>query len=262
MASSTVGALLRTEQAFCSQVCDKQVLEFGIAYYSDRFAVLPEANQYREVTLDSPSQVELAFDEAEAWFSQRNLCFHRWASAGGAGDDSVVKFLAEKGFQRRTYHAMTLAERVSFKPFDNVRVLHARAVRDALRQTFLQPSDDPSSPQSLQAAACTERLDDPQFDMYVALVDKVPAGRCALYQVGDIARVMDLTVLPAFKGQGVDHVLTKHVLTQAHRLAIRKVCVQVDCAQADREDWFRRAGFLVDGVIDAFDRTPTALGES
>lgn len=261
MAGSTVGSLLRTEQAFCSQLCDKQVLQFGIAYYSDRFVDLPETNQYREVTLDSPSQVERAFSEAEAWFSQRNLCFHRWASADGAADDSVAEFLAEKGFQKRTYHAMALAERVSFEPFDNVRVLHARAVRDALRQTFFQPSDAPSSPQSLHADACMERLDDPQFDMYVALVDKVPAGRCALYQVGDIARVMDLTVLPAFTGQGVDRALTKHVLTQAHRLAIRNVCVQVDCTQADRADWFRRAGFVVDSVIEVFDRTPTSLGE-
>ena len=50
-------------------------------------------------------------------------------------------------------------------------------------------------------------MNDPNFDLFLAMVDGQPAGRCALYQVGDIARVTDLAVgsLPA--GSDVERAL-------------------------------------------------------
>ena len=85
-------------------------------------------------------------------------------------------------------------------------------------------------------------------------MDKKPAGRCALYQVGDIASVMDLTVLGAFRDEGVAPALTSHVLTMAKRLAIKNVCVQVDAAEPEQIKWFERAGFMSDGTIEEFER--------
>ena len=83
---------------------------------------------------------------------------------------------------------------------------------------------------------------------------KQPAGRCALYQVGDLARVMDLTVLPAFDGRDVERALTTHVLALARRLTMRHIFLQIADDDATRRDAFERAGFVPDGTIAEFAR--------
>lgn len=255
MERSTVGSLLRSTQALCSQVCDKQTLEYGIAYYSRRFAALPEANQFREVSSDDPAKWSQAFDEAEQWFGGQDLCCLRWAPAGGQASAELAAVLESRGFQRRTTTAMALAEWIEIQPAGDVRVLHARAMRAALRKTFAETGSSPSlARRELLANACEERLNDPQFDMFVAIVDTVPAGRCALFQVGDVARVMDLSVLEPFGDRGVDRALMAHVLALAKRLTIRNICLQVDHSDLIKRTWFEHVGFVADGAIDEFDR--------
>jgi GNAT superfamily N-acetyltransferase len=261
MDGSTVRSLLRCTQAFCSQICEKETLAYGIAYHSARFADLPQANQFREVAVDDPARHKQAFEEVEEWFRRQGLLCHRWAPAGGDAGEQLADFLANNGFRPRRYYAMVLTEWVGLKVPDDVRVLHARAMRAALRTTFVD-ADSPASTsrRELLADACEERLDDPSFDMYVALVDGRPAGRCALFQVGDIARVMDLTVLTEFAPRGVDSALTMHVLALAKRLSIRNICLQVGTADTERRSWYERAGFAADGLIDEFERDPSVVG--
>lgn len=158
---------------------------------------------------------------------------------------------------------MALANWPDVERATGVRVLHARAMRSALRATFVE-AESPDSPaqRELSAGACEERLNDPQFDMFVATVDGNPAGRCALFQVGDIARVMDLSVLAPFADCGVDATLVLHVLSLAKRLAMRNICVQVDEASDRKPAWFERFGFRADGTIEEFDRIPVGIVKS
>lgn len=158
---------------------------------------------------------------------------------------------------------MALANWPDVERATGVRVLHARAMRSALRATFVE-AESPDSPaqRELSAGACEERLNDPQFDMFVATVDGNPAGRCALFQVGDIARVMDLSVLAPFADRGVDATLVLHVLSLAKRLAMRNICVQVDEASERKPAWFERFGFRADGTIEEFDRIRVGIVKS
>ena len=97
-------------------------------------------------------------------------------------------------------------------------------------------------------------MDDSSFDAFVALIDQEPVGRCALLQVGDIVRIMDLTVLPGFDGKGVESALTTSTLSLAKRIAPRTVCLQLNARDALQHDWFDRAGFEDDGTIIEFHR--------
>ncbi len=100
MERSTVGSLLRSTQTYCAQLCEKQALTYGIAYYSERFAKLPEANQFREVLVDDPARIPAAFDEAERWFKEQGLTCYRWAPADGQASDTLSGFLVSRGFRR------------------------------------------------------------------------------------------------------------------------------------------------------------------
>jgi hypothetical protein len=106
----------------------------------------------------------------------------------------------------------------------------------------------------LLADAYVERLDDPQLDMFVALVGKAPAGRVGLYQVGDIARVVDLAVQRGFDLRQVAGALLASVLGLAKRLSFRKVLMQADREDKPLHELLKRSGFAVDGEIVEFER--------
>lgn len=255
MERTTVGSLLRSTQAFRSQLCEKETLEHGIAYYCERFANLPEANQFREVVVDNSEQIAAAFDEAEVWFEARNLRCHVLAPAGGAATTDLAGFLVDRGYEERGYVAMTLTNWVEIERVDGIRVLPARAMRSALRQTFEDAATSTStSDAGGLAEALNERMNDPQLDMFVAMIGARPVGRCGLYQVGDIARVVELSVRETPRGGDLRQALTGHVLAMAKRLEMRNVCVQVDETDAERRAWFESVGFVADGRIVEFER--------
>ncbi len=257
MQRSTVGSLLRSTQAHCLQLCDKQTLEYGIAYSSTRFPGLPEAQQYREVIANDAECLPRAFDEAEAFFRQCTHQFHIWAPANGEHSPEVASFLDARGFVTRAFTAFALTDWVEQKTHDHIRVLPARAMRSALHSTFLERDTPPDTRlrQSL-ADACDVHLDDPQYDLFLAMVEGQPAGRCALYQVGDIARVMDLTILPPFADSGADNALVAHALALAKRLEMRNICTQHDADDTTTRAWLEQRGFTDDGQIVEFHRRP------
>lgn len=262
MTHSTVSSLLRCSQAYCLQLCEKQTLEHGIAYYCERFADVPEANQFREVVLDDPANFVKAFEEAQEWFTSKGLTCHRWAPASGTASDELTAFLAERGFQRQEYTAMSLAQWVNLDAPQAVRVLPARAMRRAFRELVSADSQATArAPSGSFVESYEQRLDDPQLDMFVALIDQQAVGRCALYQVGDIARVMDLVVRSEYENRGVENALTAHALAFAKRIGMRNICLQIDTGDAQQRAWFERAGFVESGNIVEFHRghagTPT-----
>jgi GNAT superfamily N-acetyltransferase len=257
MDRTTVGSLLRSTQAYCSELCEKETLDYGIAYYNARFAALPEANQFREVLIQDRSRIPEAFEQAEAWFQQRGLFCHRWAPAAGQATTALTNFLTQRAFTVRRSTAMALARWVVQGSPEQVRILPARAMREAYRGTFID-ADAAGWPatRELLAEASLERLDDPQLDMVVALWGKQPVGRCGLYQVGDFARVMSVSVIPAFAGRGVEQALLAHVLALAKRLTMRTILVQVDETDAPTRILLEEAGFVADGEIVEFERHP------
>ena len=137
MTASTVGMLHRTSQAYCSQLCEKQTLQYGIAYYAQRFAPLPEANQFREVVVQNGALLPVAFAETESWFGDRQLRCDRWVPAVDQPPDPLGAFLSEKGFRPRRLNAMILTEWIDLHPLPDVRILPARAMRAAFRDTFM-----------------------------------------------------------------------------------------------------------------------------
>ena len=253
---STVGSLLRSTQAYCAQLSDKETLDEGIAYYCAALADLPEANQFREVMIGDAGRFSDVFASVERWYAERDLLCHRWAPAGGQPDAAMSDHLSDRGFRAVRSVALALSRWVDLRPDSGVRILPARALRAAYRATFSLADGAPPAAGAAMVDAAERRLDDPQYDMFVALIDDRAAGRGALYQVGDIARVIDVAVIPGFDHGGVGRALLAHALTLARRLAIGNVCAQLDSDAAADLDLFRAAGFVADGEIVEYHRDP------
>ena len=75
--------------------------------------------------------------------------------------------------------------------------------------------------------------------------------------VGDIARVMNLSVIDSFSDEAIDHALLIHVLSLAWRLTMQNVYVLVDSENVARLKWYESNGFIADGEIVEYHRTPT-----
>jgi GNAT superfamily N-acetyltransferase len=261
MKFSTIGSILRSNQAYYSQISATETLECGIAYWSAAYPSVPEANQFREVMLPDAGSMPRAFAEAEQYFAARGLRCQRWAPAAEQSVEVLQPFLESRGYRRRELRAMRLGEWPHIPPNPAVRILPARAMRAAHRQTYSQDiegrsHDEPSA--ETRADLANERLDDPQLDMFVALVGGQPAGRCALFQVGDIGRIIDFYVPPALRRQGIATALLAHVIALAQRVASRVICLEVDATNVPAHALLAKLGFHDDGMMVEFDAPPTA----
>lgn len=264
MTRTTAGSLLRSTQAFAQQICDKETLDHGIVFSSARFARLSEANQFREVSVALPRDVVRAYEQAEQCFSAKGLRCLRWASTEGSGDIGSAEFLEDRGFREQRFDTMMLTQwRDLVAPPPQVRIIHARAVRQAYRETFLlgERADvrGHGEPGELMAEAYADRLDDPSFDAFVVLADGIPAGRATLYQVGDIARVMDVRVVIDDAASIMLEALLRHTLGLARRLAMRTVVAQVPREDVRLRTTMEQAGFSRDGELVEYQRAWDAV---
>ncbi len=257
MQQTTVGSILRITQAYCLQLCEKETLDFGIVYYNASFDSLPDVNQFREVLIQDVSNIPRAIEQAQKWFSEHNLTCHRWVPADGQETRELTTHLTALGFERKQFVAMALASwgKDETNGHKDVRILPARAMRSAYRETLSSSyAQYDGKLKDLAIEAAETRLDDPQYDMFVATVNQKPAGRCALYQVGDIARVMDVFVDPAFADFCVHDALLAHVLAMAKRLTMQHVYVLIE-ENATLQTWYEKLGFVTDGKIIEYQRS-------
>ncbi|MEK6799744.1 MAG: GNAT family N-acetyltransferase [Planctomycetota bacterium] len=263
MERTSVGAWLRAVQAHCGQLCDKQTLGHGIAYTCKRFPSLPEVNQFREVSLETSADLPVAFEQCEQCFAQQNLTCRGWTPAEGTPPTILADFLARRGFVPRRTTIMRLTTWEAIQADAAVRILPARAMRAAFRATFVEShSNQAAVDAETLADAASERLDDPQLDMFVANIDGRPVGRIGLHQVGDIARVVDLHVVPSASPEKVGASLLAHALGLARRLTIPMVLTQVPEGDEPLRMLFTRAGFVEDGQVVEFGRSTSSSPQS
>ena len=259
MTTPTVASMHRSTQALCTHLCRKQTLTRGIAYYNADLPRAAEANQFREVVIGGPADVREAFEEAEAFFREQEITCLRWALAADQAKDEIAPFLIEAGFVRRPRSAWLLTQWVDRAPTDDVRVLPARAMRATLRRMFESAESERSPTDMLET--CLRRMDDPQYDMFLAMIGDQPVGRCALYQVGDFARVTDLHVADGFDQEVVGHALLGHVLAMSKRLSMRKILTLHREGEDARRTMLEKWGFVEDGRFDEFDRPPARASQ-
>ncbi|HTB21218.1 MAG TPA: GNAT family N-acetyltransferase [bacterium] len=95
----------------------------------------------------------------------------------------------------------------------------------------------------------------PQTRFQIVLVDGLPAGRFYVQALRDCIRLLDLALLPDFRGQGHGTALLKDLLAMADALAL-PLSLHVEINNPVRA-WYRRLGFKecsADGVYCLMER--------
>jgi len=225
-----LSAFRRTDQVIAAQLADGVPLSCGVAFCAPDLAGLPDANQVREVLLLDITLADAFLTVEEHFASLGRRCL-RWSPSVAQPIELVGQYLEGLGWTSRRQIVFGLdhwieeaGRRTSDAAGPSLRILPARAMRKAYRQTFLgDETIAPEADRDLLARAAGLRLDDSNYDSFVALLDDKPAGRVSLLESGDICRIQDLLVLPSIAGRGVGRGLLHHVLHLAYRLRPRIV---------------------------------------
>lgn len=251
-----ISAVRRADQAYYEQIAQIESLDFGVAFTSGTFPNSPDANQFREVQLGSTPIAEV-FESAERFYAQRNLTCFRWTPALNEPLDAYDAFLPTQGFTRRDRLALAMTDWPATTPPDPaIRIIPARAMRKSYRATFLDPGDTRWSAESkaLMADEAEERLNDANYDCFVAMYNDRPAGRIAYHEVGDIAALRDLYVVTAHRRQSVGRALLSHVVALAKRLAPRVFVASISSDDEPASRYLQRSGFKPAGSMAEYDR--------
>jgi ribosomal protein S18 acetylase RimI-like enzyme len=246
-----ISAARRSDQAWCEQVCQWESLGFGVAYFARDFPSLAETQQLRDVWLNQVDP-QAAYEQTETFFHERELICSRWALSPEQDVQQAEALLVPLGWKRRDWLAMGLArwDSASEEADESIRILPARAMPKAYRQSLAESASLDAD--SLQAGF--RRLDDANYDPFVAVVAGEVAGRSGYLEVGDIARLEDLTISEQFRGRGVDRALVAHFLRTARRLLPRAVVARVDAHDEQARTFLQSCGFSATGTLTHFHR--------
>lgn len=237
-----MAAMHRVNQTFREQVLDTAPLSCGMAFFSATFGSI--ANHMREVALPAGMTMNDAYDEVQSFFARLGHPCRGWAPALGAPIEKMQEFLTARGFEIVCEQVMVLRSWPELQTPSHVRVLPARPMRQALHRLMLDDAGRADlAHRPLAAEMVFARLDDPRYEMVVAMAGDRAVGHAAMLQVGPVAGIFDVYVEQAHRRQGVASAMMTHLLQLCRRLALRTVVLEVEPDNAAAVALYERCGF-------------------
>jgi ribosomal protein S18 acetylase RimI-like enzyme len=241
-AEQSLAAVHRSNQKYYEQLAERRTFACGIAFTCPEFPDVDVGNHVREAIVPAGEGLADAVREVEAYYAELGLTCYRWVPAAGQSIEPLEAVLLERGYRASRVQTMILTRPCEIPVRSDVRILPARAMRKAMREVILSREGEPAQ-LAMWADADNERLDDPNYDMFVALVGGRPAATGTLFQVGEIGRIDDVCVVPAMRRQGVGLTMMAHLVAMSRRLALRYTVLEVDPENAAAIRLYERCGF-------------------
>jgi len=251
----SVSAVRRTNQVYFEQVSRREQLDCAYAYHNADYARVPICNFVGEVLLGAAEGDP--WRQVEAFYGERRLMCYRWIPAAEQPADAVEGLLAPHGFERRETIALLMRPDVECRADERFRILGARAMRRAYTEVVSERSREVPQLSAELTAVHLERLNDPQYDGFVALRGDEPVGMVAVFQVGEIGRICDLYVIPAHRRRGAGTALFHHAALTAQRWSLHPICAQVGVENVIGRALYAKSGFEEGGTIVSFVRAGT-----
>ena len=243
-------AVRRSNRALVEQVAQWESLEFGVAFYSATLPREAAANQLQDAWLAEVDGAT-AYERAEAYYRERNATCLAWTPASAQAIEPLEALLLPKGWRRVDCLAMHMTDWSALDAQANaaIRVLPARAMPKAFRRSITETGAGDE-----ETNAAFERLNDSNYDAFVAMSGDQPVGRVAYLEVGDIGRLAELFVTPAQRGRGIGRGLLWHVRQLVRRLGPRAFVASVPAEDDAGASFLQRAGFSQVGTFTHFVR--------
>lgn len=237
-----IAAMHRANQAFHGQLVQTAPLDCGVAHFSSEFGAM--ANQIRDVTLPDGWSMERAFELVQGFFGQFNHPCRIWAPTLEQPAEPLEEFLEARGYAPSRRQVYALRPWPELARGSDVRIVPGRAVRQALAElTMGDPSRGSPEGRQLSTDMMLARLNDPQFDVLVAMAEGRAVGHGYLLQIGPIAAVYNVYVSDEFRRRGIAQAIMHDIINTCRRLELRTVVLEVGQANTDAMALYEKCGF-------------------
>jgi len=138
---------------------------------------------------------------------------------------------------------------------DTLATVIGKAYRDVAERFDLTPQNCPKHPSN-----CTDQWVQSDMDRgvvyYMLEINGVKCGSAALEKAGtDICYLERLSVLPAYRRQGLGTMMVRHIFKEAKRLGVSSVGIGIIARQHELKQWYLQLGF-VENETKSYDHLP------
>lgn len=245
-------AIRTSDRPYYEQTGERHDLDFGVAYCNPRHPSLAGCNFVDEVLIENAADGPAAADQIERFFAERSLKCLRWLPAIGQDAADLERLLSPMGFVRQDRVALGVPPAVGGGNDERVRVLAARAMRRTTREILGERYREHGTEAEAVVELHMSRMDAPEYDGFVALLDERPAGFVALHQVGEIGHVRDLYITLEMRRRGVASAMLNSVIATARRWALRPICGAAPVDDQPTRALCAKVGFEEVGLLGEF----------
>jgi N-acetylglutamate synthase-like GNAT family acetyltransferase len=247
----------RTELHWLRHLGDEAQLDGGVAFTSRELSTVVAANSMIDAALPPGASPSDVVEEVRRHFEEAGTTCQRWLlnpAAPEAQTRPLAEHLAAQGWTTQSSDILYLAGRpaASAAPPDGLTIIPARASFRHARQLAEQAAAEAGRPQLADASML--HLDDPHWDVMIALREGNAVARAGVLAVGEIGRLDQLYVSPPDRQLGVGGTMMARVLEVCARSLFRHVMVSSESGDSEGADLYAAWGFRRIGQMTAYVR--------
>jgi ribosomal protein S18 acetylase RimI-like enzyme len=250
----------RTELHWVRHVGDETQLDAGVAIANADLPRVFDANTMIDAAVPAGVTLAEAVEEVGRHFAATGSRCRQWLLNPAAPAERVaplVQHLVSHGWRPHPYDIMHLGTRPSAtRPeAEGLTIIPARASFRHARELAEQAAAASGEPQLADASML--HLDDPHWDVSLALSDGRAVARAGVLAVGEIGRIEHVFVAPDYRRRGIGRTMLGRVLDVCARSLFRHVMLCVPPGDATAVELYQQFGFRKIGQIVPY-RQPDA----
>ena len=236
----------RTELHWMRHVGEEAQLDAGVAFTNPQLPDVWDANGVIDAAVPPGASPAEVVEEVRDHFARAGAECRRWIlnpSAPGPQARPLVEHLASAGWHPRPYNVMYLAGRAPVDPAGaaDLTIIPARASFRHARELAEEAAAEWDLPQLADASML--HLDDPHWDVMIALRDGRAVARAGVLAAGDVGRVEHLFVGERHRRQGIGATMLGRALDVCARSLFKHVMLCVPPHEQAAARLYTRFGF-------------------
>ncbi len=240
----------RTELHWSRHLADETPLEFGVAFANRQLAHVPDANRVLDVALPEGVSPEQVLAAVENHFQQagavcRSVVLNPSGDPAQAGP--MALYLRQQGWMALACDVLRLVHLppLMISEIRGLRVIPARA---SFRHVCALAGE-----MGVSADVAMAHLDDPHWDMLLAMKDAQAVAQIGVMSEGDLGVIRQLYVTPAYRRQGVGRLMLGRILDLCACATFKRILAGVDPADAASLALYQSFGFAAVGKLVAYE---------
>jgi ribosomal protein S18 acetylase RimI-like enzyme len=249
----------RTELHWVRHLGEETQLDCGVAFTNAQLPAVWDANLVIDAALPPGMSPAQAFAEVDAHFRSAGTRCLQWLmnpSAPAAQVLPLVDHLRSRGWEPRPYDVMHLTAGAAPASPDapGLTIIPARASFRHARSLADEAASCWGEPQLAEASML--HLDDPHWDVSIALFDGRAVARAGVLTVGDLGRIEHVFVSEPFRRRGIGRTMMGRALEVCARSLFKHVMLCVPPDERPAVAMYSRFGFRRIGQMIPFRQPP------